>query len=291
MKLRSVKVLQFAEIIDMDGIPVRQPLPSVHVPAVDPFLLLHHHTGHIEPGTRPQEAGVGPHPHRGFSPVTFVIQGDVHHRDSRGNSSVVKAGGVQWMDAAMGIMHSERPSKEFAAKGGDQEIVQLWVNTPHKFKMDQPDYQAIQDEDIPKIQLENNPGTISVIAGNYAGKRGPAKTKSELIILRADMQAGSVHEFIIPDIYNLIIYVLEGKIEIEKYATVEGLNMLVFKNDGDTVKIKGIEDTKFIVLAGVPLNEHVEKYGPFVMSSQTEILQAMRDYQMGKMGILIEEFD
>lgn len=291
MKMRSVKALQFAEITDMGGIPVRQPLPTQKIEMVDPFLLLHHHTGSIEPGLRPRETGVGPHPHRGFSPVTFIFKGDVHHRDSRGNSQVVKAGGVQWMDAGMGLIHSERPSKEFAEKGGEQEIIQIWVNTPHKFKMDQPNYQALQLEDIPKIELGKNHGSIQVIAGNYQNKKGPAKTKSDLIILRGDFNAGAEYAFIIPEAYNLLFYVLDGSIEIEKYASVPGLNMVVFKNDGDTVKIKTDQSTRFIVLAGIPLNEHVESYGPFVMSTQTEIMQAMRDYQMGKMGMLIEEFD
>lgn len=291
MKNRTVKALQFAELVDMNGFPVRQPLPAHKIEMVDPFLLLHHHAGVIEPGLRPQETGVGPHPHRGFSPVTFVFKGDVHHRDSRGNSQVVKAGGVQWMDAGMGLMHSERPSKEFAEAGGEQEIIQLWVNTPHRFKMDQPNYQALQQEDIPHIDLENASGTIAVIAGNYMDRKGPAKTKSDLIILRGDLLPGAEHIFIIPAAYNLIMYVLDGSIEIEKYATVPGLNMVVFNNDGDGIKIKAMQSTRFILLAGMPLNEHVESYGPFVMSTQTEIMQAMRDYQMGKMGMLIEEFD
>ena len=291
MKLRTVSALQFAEIVDMGGIPVRQPLPVNKIEMVDPFLLLHHHTGIIEPGSRSQESGVGPHPHREFSPVTIIFKGDVHHRDSRGNSQVVKAGGVQWMDAGMGLIHSERPSKEFAERGGEQEIIQIWVNTPHKFKMNQPNYQALQFEDIPNIEIENELGSIQVIAGNYQNKTGIAKTKSDLIILRGDFKAGAEHTFIIPEQYNLLLYVVDGSIEIEKYATVPELNMVVFKNDGDTVNIKTNQSTRFIVLAGIPLNEHVESYGPFVMSTQTEIMQALRDYQMGKMGMLIEEFD
>ena len=122
----------------MGGIPVLQPLPTTSVERIDPFLLLHHHAGMVEPGNHPRMVGVGPHPHRGFSPVTFIFKGDVHHRDSRGNSSIVKAGGVQWMNAGMGIIHSERPSKEFAEKGGEQEIIQLWINTPAAQKMKEP---------------------------------------------------------------------------------------------------------------------------------------------------------
>ncbi len=290
MSNRTVKILQFADMVDMGGFPVRQPLPTNRIEQIDPFLLLHHHAGKIQPGTRPQEAGVGPHPHRGFSPVTFIIKGDVHHRDSRGNSAVVKEGGVQWMDAGMGLMHSERPSNELAENGGDQEIIQLWINTPHAFKMKQPNYQALQYAEIPRFSPENGKGSIAVVAGNYNGIKGPANTKSELILLRADLEPGDAHTILIPEAYNLIVYVLKGVLQVDQYGPVPELHMAVFKNDGDTVSISVHQKTTFVVLAGKPLNEKVSHYGPFVMSNQTEIMQAIRDYQVGKMGVLIEEF-
>ncbi len=289
MQNRSVKVLQFADMVDMGGIPVRQPMPTAFIERVDPFLLLHHHTGYIAEGSYQREVGVGPHPHRGFSPVTFIIKGDVHHRDSRGNAAVVKVGGVQWMDAGMGIMHSERPSVEFAAKGGEQEIVQLWVNTPAEHKMDQPNYQALNKEDIPKISLENELGTIQVVAGTYQHVKGTAKAKPELIILRGDFKPGAIHSFTIPEQYALLIYVISGSITIEGYGPVAKLHLLQFNQDGDKVNIHTEQNSIFLVLAGVPLNEKVESYGPFVMNTQTQIMEAIRDYQMGKMGILIEE--
>lgn len=290
MKLRSVKVLQYADVVDMGGIPVRQPLPSQIITHVDPFLLLHHHVSNIEPESSAKYSGVDPHPHRGFSPVTFIFKGDIHHRDSRGNSQIVKAGGVQWMDAGMGIIHSERPSSELAQKGGVQEIVQLWINTPANHKMDQPHYQALQRDDIPKIQLENNAGEISVIAGNYNSILGPAEAKLNLLLLRCDFNVGANEIISIPENMNVVMYVLSGSVSIAKYGDVPALHLVEFKNDGDAISISTNQETTFLVLAGEPLNEKVEKYGPFVMSSQTEVMQAIRDYQMGKMGILIEEF-
>lgn len=291
MKRRTVKALQYADLMDMGGLPVRQPLPSEAIDQVDPFLLLHHHQGKVQAGYHPREVGVGPHPHRGFSPVTFIFKGDVHHRDSRGNSAVVHAGGVQWMDAGMGIMHSERPSAQLARNGGEQEIVQLWVNTPAARKMDQPNYQALQAADIPVVKPQTGEGDIQVVAGQYAGQTGPAQTKLQMIMLRADLAAGAAHTFEIPAHYSTLLYVVKGQIQLDQYGPVQALHMIVFKEDGDAIQITADQPTIILVLAAEPLNEPVTQYGPFVMTNQTEILHAMRDYQMGKMGILIEEFD
>lgn len=290
MKLRTVKALQFADMMDMGGMPVRQPLPSAHIEHADPFLLLHHHQGKVQAGRHPREVGVGPHPHRGFSPVTFIFKGDVHHRDSRGNSAIVYAGGVQWMDAGMGIMHSERPSAQLAKEGGEQEIVQLWVNTPASRKMDQPNYQALQASDMPTIQPIQGDGTIQVVAGAYMGKVGPAQTKLDMLMLRVDLQAGAEHTFELPAHYQTLLYVVKGNIQVDQYGPVQALHMVVFHEDGDAIRISTDQATTFLLLAAEPLQEPIAQYGPFVMTNQTEILQAMRDYQMGKMGILIEEF-
>lgn len=291
MKLRTVKALQYADMMDMGGMPVRQPLPSATIDQIDPFLLLHHHQARVHAGVHPREVGVGPHPHRGFSPVTFIFKGDVHHRDSRGNSAVVNAGGVQWMDAGMGIMHSERPSAELCRTGGEQEIVQLWVNTPAARKMDQPNYQALQHDDIPTITLDNETGSIQVIAGLFEGVQGPAHSKLDLLMLRVDMKSGAERNFHVPASYHTLLYVVKGAITLHGYGPVPALHMVEFKNDADDFSFTSDQDTIVLILAGTPINEPVMQYGPFVMTTQTEILQSMRDYQMGKMGILIEEFD
>src|SRR5688500_4123529 len=178
MKNRSVTNLLYAEQVDMGGMPVRQAFPTNNVEQIDPFLLLHHADvkvpKHIEPG----HAGVGPHPHRGFSPVTFIFKGGVHHRDSRGNDSVVYEGGAQWMNAGMGVMHSERPPKDIHDIGGRQEIIQLWINTPAKHKMDQPEYFALPEDAMPKFVTPDGRVSMSVIAGELMGKKGTVPTKS-----------------------------------------------------------------------------------------------------------------
>lgn len=291
MTNRTIQILQYADTVDMGGMPVRQPLPAQFIDQLDPFLLLHHHSGRVRKGAHPREVGVGPHPHRGFSPVTFIFKGDVHHRDSRGNSEIVHAGGVQWMDAGMGIMHSERPSTELANSGGEQEIVQLWVNTPQSRKMDQPNYQALQAQDIPVVQPQAGEGSIQVIAGTFQGIKGPAQSKLDLIMLRADLESGAEHTFAIPAQYAAMVYVVKGGIAVSGYGPVPALHMAVFKHDGDSIQISADQQSIVLVLAGVPINEPIAQYGPFVMTNQTEILHAMRDYQMGKMGILIEEFE
>jgi quercetin 2,3-dioxygenase len=149
MKPRTVSHLLYAHPMDMGGLPIRQPLPTQNVQQVDPFLLLHHASIKVPTHTVPAKAGVSPHPHRGFSPVTFVFQGGVHHRDSRGNDNVVYAGGAQWMNAGMGIIHSERPPHDIHEVGGKQEIIQLWINTPAKNKFDQPSYFPLQASEVP----------------------------------------------------------------------------------------------------------------------------------------------
>lgn len=290
MIYRSIKQIQFAEMIDMGGFPVRQPMPTKQLDRIDPFLLLHHHTGFIANDTHPREVGVSPHPHRGFSPVTFVFKGDIHHRDSRGNSAVVKAGGVQWMDAGMGIVHSERPSVSFAKKGGQQEIVQLWINTPHAHKMDQPNYQALDEATFPIISLPEEKGKLAVVAGKYGALQGPAKSKLDVLILRGDILPGATDTIHIPAKYNTIIYILNGSLTINENEHIAGLHLIQFNNDADNIHFSTNQKTQFLVLGGLPLNEPIESYGPFVMTSQTEIMQALRDYQMGKMGVLIEEW-
>jgi len=291
MKTRTVKQILFAELVDMGGIPVRQPFPARNVEQIDPFLLLHHHTSRIREGADLRRTGVGPHPHRGFSPVTFIYQGDVHHRDSRGNDSIVKAGGVQWMDAGMGIQHSERPSKELAEKGGVQEIIQLWINTPAKDKMKQPRYQAVHADDMPALKTAQGEGTTSLVSGEFRGIEAPVQPGWPIIAMKCEWQKDASDSIELPENYNAFIYLLDGKMQVEGFGMVEGLNAVQFHNDGEVIAFRALENTRFILLAAPPMNEPLAMYGPFVMNDQTQVLQAIRDYQMGKMGILIEEFN
>lgn len=288
MKTRSVKQVVAAQRVNMGGHLLDQPLPVQGVESLDPFLLIHHWESVMPGGQRAQDVGVGPHPHRGFSPVTFIFKGRIEHRDSLGNMATVEAGGTQWMFSGRGITHSERFGKELAENGGELEFIQFWVNAPAKNKMDAPYYQPISKEETPLIETDDS--KLWIVSGDYQGTKGAAPTNSPQLLLRGELQVDSEVIIDIPTSFNTLVYLLDGELQVnDKKATRK--DMLVFNNDGDGVKFTANKATRFIVLAGEPLNEPVESYGPFVMNDQTEVMQALKDSQMGKMGVLIEEFD
>ena len=285
---KPIKQIIPAQRVNMGGHLLDQPLPAMGVDQIDPFLLIHHWDQPLPGGQKQQEVGVGPHPHRGFSPVTFVYKGTVHHRDSRGHDAVVHAGGTQWMHAGMGITHSERPGADLAEQGGENEFIQFWVNSPAKHKMEAPSYLPISAEETPKI---TQAGTeIAVVAGTYADVKGPASTFSPLLLLRVKMEQHAKTLLHIPAHFNALLYLLDGKLEANG-TLARAKDMVWFEQKGDSVALQAQADTRFIVLAGEPIQEEVTHYGPFVMNTQTEILEALRDAQMGKMGVLVEGFD
>jgi len=273
----------------MGGLPIRQPFPTQRVEQIDPFLLLHHADVKVPKHIEPDHGGVGPHPHRGFSPVTFIFKGGVHHRDSRGNDSVIYAGGAQWMNAGMGVIHSERPPHDIHERGGRQEIIQLWINTPAEHKMDQPQYFPLSAEEVPTLVVNEGKVTVRIFSGNLLEKKGPIPSHTEVNAATLELKKGGKISIPLPSDHNAFLYLLNGKLTIEKYGLVEGFNAVVFNRDGDGISIEALEDTRALLMSGKPLEEKVVSHGPFVMNSQTEILEAMRDYQMGKMGMLIEE--
>lgn len=289
MKNRTVTHLLYAEQIDMGGMPVRQPFPSMRVEQVDPFLLLHHADIAVPQYMKPAHAGVGPHPHRGFSPVTFIFKGGVHHRDSRGNNSVVYEGGAQWMNAGMGVMHSERPPADIHELGGRQEFIQLWINTPARHKMEQPEYWPLQKNDIPRFASADNLAIINIIAGEILGVKGPVPAKTPVNVATMELKAGAQIAIPLPVSHNASLYLLDGAVNIEGYGLTEGLHAAVFAKDGEGITLQGRKDARMLLMSGAPLNEKVVAQGPFVMNSETQILEAMRDYQKGKMGVLIED--
>jgi redox-sensitive bicupin YhaK (pirin superfamily) len=289
MKNRSVSTLLYAATVDMGGFPVRQPFPTSRVDQLDPFLLLHHADIKVPVHTEPDHAGVGPHPHRGFSPVTFIFKGGVHHRDSRGNDNTVYAGGAQWMNAGMGVIHSERPPHDIHEIGGRQEIIQLWINTPAKHKMDQPAYYPLTAEQAATKIINDGKVELRVFAGEIDGMRGSIPSHTEVNAATVVMKKGGHISAALPADHNAFIYLLNGKLTVDGFGLVENLHAVVFKNDGDQIAFEALEDSTVLLMSGKPLNEKVVSHGPFVMNTQTEILEAMRDYQMGKMGVLIEE--
>ncbi|WP_020528158.1 pirin family protein [Flexithrix dorotheae] len=290
MKTRSISRVDKAQKVNMDGFIVDQALPLPQINMVNPFLLIHHADAKYEAGANPKTTGVGPHPHRGFIPVTFVYKGEVHHRDSRGNSSVVKAGGTQWMHSGMGVIHSERPSKAFAAEGGKMEIIQLWINVPAAHKMVQPRYFPLEAEETPEINSPDNLVNVQVVTGEFGGVKGPIPQFTPMVNLRITAQKSGKIELPIDQNFNTLLYLLDGKLKINGSHLAGRKELVVFDNDGESIQLEAEENTRAILLAGVPIEEKVVSHGPFVMNKDTEIMEAMRDYQMGKMGVLIEDF-
>ncbi len=288
-KNRTIKDLLYAQPMDMGGMPIRQPFPSQKVEQIDPFLLLHHADLKVPTHIEPKHAGVGPHPHRGFSPVSFLFKGGVRHRDSRGNDNIVYEGGTQWMNAGMGVIHSERPPDDIHEKGGRQELIQLWVNTAAKHKMDIPSYQPLSAADTPVVSSPDGLTFVNVIAGSLNGVTGPIKPLSPVNTFTATMKKGGQFFFGIPATHNAFIYVMEGSVKASEDKIVTAKYVANFHLDGEGFTLDALEDTRLFIGTGEPLNEPVASHGPFVMNNQTELMEAFRDYQQGKMGVLIED--
>lgn len=286
--MREIKHIISSVKVNMGGVIIEQPLPHPLADSLDPFLLVHHWKDRFEGGQRQREVGVPPHPHRGFSPVTLVFQGAVHHRDSLGNDSIIKGGGTQWINAGKGITHSERPAKEIAEQGGDFELIQFWINAPAKHKMDAAKYFPLPQENTPVIESKN--GKIYVVAGEYGGKVSPIPTHSPLKILTLEVEPGGRLDLQIPTSYNVLLYLLEGQLQLDSGKELSTKQMAIFENNDESIAFEAKQNSKAIVLSGEPINEPVFSYGPFVMNTEIEIMQAMRDAQTGRMGVLIEEF-
>jgi len=253
---------------------------------LSPFLLLDYAAPTtFEPNDGPPR-GVGEHPHRGFETVTIVYDGEVAHRDSTGQGGVIGPGDVQWMTAAGGILHEEFHSEAYSRSGGPFEMVQLWVNLPARHKLDPPGYQAIVNGDIPAVTLPDNAGAVRVIAGVYEGRTGPARTFSPLNVWDLRLKAGKAAEFKLPDGWTTALVVLDGKVRVNGEADAGKAQLVTLDRAGETVAVAAETDAKVLLLAGEPLAEPVVGYGPFVMNSQQEIVQAIQDFNSGRFGRL-----
>jgi len=287
MKLNTIKTVGRSDLVNMGPIRLRQPIPTQTIERIDPFVLLHHY-GPYEINAQNNPFDLGPHPHRGFEPITFLIQGEQLHRDSLGNESIVKSGDVQWTTSGRGIIHSEGPTKEFVEKGGTLEGIQLWLNLPAEKKMMQPKYQHVTADNFEIIFSEDNKATVQLIAGNLDGKKGKITTQTPVNTFMIDMEKGG--ELLLPLEYThqSMIYLLNGNVTVNDNVNLQkDENQLIeFNQDGEGIKIVSELKSKLLFLSGEALNEKVVNYGPYVMNSQTEILEAMRDYQQGKMGFL-----
>lgn len=288
---RSIKRVIKAQRVKMGAIYLDQAIPLQGIDQIDPIILIHHWSDRLPGGKLQREVGVGPHPHRGFAPVTFIFKGAVHHRDSTGKDNIVHAGGTQWMHSGRGIVHSERPDKKLAQDGGDFEIIQFWINVPGSRKMVEPYYHPLSAEDTPLITQDNGKVKIGVVTGELGGKKGVIKTESPLFLLRLEFDKEAKTEIPIPDNFNALVYVLNGKLKLNNTTSIETKDMAWLNNDGKGISVTASENTRAILLSGQPIGEPVATYGPFVMNTDQEIQQALADYQMGKMGVLRENFN
>lgn len=283
--MRNVQYIFPADKVMLGKAEILQALPIKGINQISPFLLLHHFRKENIPAGE-VDFDVAPHPHRGFEPVTFLFEGNIHHRDSMGNEGFLKGGDVQWMTAGRGVIHSEKATEEFQKTGGDFHGVQLWVNLPKEHKMTEPRYQDIKSENIPVYESEDKKLKLRIVAGTWNDIQGPAKTFTEVVAMHGVMKKEKLDDINIPVEHNVILYVLEGKLEINgKHHANEGM-IVLYKNDGAFISIKAMEDTQFLLLSGKPIDEPLATYGPFVMNTQSEVMEAIRDYQMGKMGML-----
>lgn len=267
-----------------DGFPVRS-IFSYHDIAkeISPFLLMDYAgPANFSPSTK--RRGVGSHPHRGFETVTIVYSGEVEHRDSAGGGGIIHDGDVQWMTAASGLVHEEFHGPVFSKQGGPFEMVQLWVNLPKKDKMSKPHYQGIKNEDIPKLDLPENAGTIRVIAGRYANTDGPAETFTPINLWDIRLKSGGKATFSVPAGHTTTVFVLEGKFQLESGETIGEAELGVLDPEGTTFTMTASEDSKILFMGGEPIREPIFGYGPFVMNTPEEIHQAFTDFQMGNMG-------
>ena len=272
-----------------DGFPVKNLFSYDRLgQAISPFLLLDYAAPyHFNPTTA--QHGVGSHPHRGFETVTIAYQGEVSHKDSSGGGGQIKTGDVQWMTAGAGLMHEEFHSEEFAKSGGLFEMVQLWVNLPAADKMTAPKYQAIEAQEIPVIELENGAGHIRVIAGRYRADqldyRGPAATFSPVNVWDGELKAQHTHHIHVPVDHNTLLVVLSGEMLVNGMQKVQDSSIVLFAQDGEAdIQLEALQDSKFLLLTGQPLNEPIQGYGPFVMNTKDEIIQAFNDLNSGKFG-------
>ena len=266
--------------VHMGPTKLRQAFPVNGLEQVDPFILLHHFDFTKGPGEH--DFNVPPHPHRGFSPITYIYEGAVQHTDSLGNDHVIGDNEVQWINAGRGIIHGEKTGKDFADKGGRFQGIQLWINTPKAHKMDPPTYQPITKDEI--VLVEKEGVQFRLVSGTYGDKKGPAKSDVFTAMLR--MKAGSNYTLTFPASDNVAFYVLEGQLRINEERFAAQHQLIFFKNTEGEILMEANTDAKLLLMAGNPINEPLVTHGPFVMNTQTEILEAMRDYQNGKMGFL-----
>lgn len=266
----------------MDDLVTYRAMPTREVEYIDPFLFLNHHGPQVyKPGNR--GLPFGPHPHRGFETLTFILEGDIMHQDTGGGKDVIEAGGVQWMTAGSGLIHAEVSSDKFKKEGGPLEILQLWFNLPAKYKMTKPAYVGLQKDKIPTVTEDGGSVKVNVISGSWKDTAGPIPSLSDIHMTSIELKNGSSFTAKVEAERNIFFYVVRGAVKVNG-ETAEKLHLVEFTNEGEEIKVEATEDSYILFGHAKPFNEPVVAHGPFVMNTEQEIQEAFRDYQQGKMG-------
>jgi redox-sensitive bicupin YhaK (pirin superfamily) len=280
MSDKTIKQRHAALRDDIGDLTTRRPVPGPGLEQIDPFLFLNHHG----PQTyRPGNRGLpfGPHPHRGFETVTFILEGELAHMDTAGHESVIRAGGVQWMTAGSGLVHAEVSPEEFKRDGGALEILQLWVNLPARLKMTRPRYVGLQRESIPVLKTADGGGTVNLIAGQWSGRQGPIESLTGVFMATVQLKAGGSVAF--PGLAgrNVFLYVVRGSVRVGG-EEAPPYSLLEMSDAGDSAQIEAVSDALLLFGHAEPIGEPVVAHGPFVMNTREQISEAIRDYQAGK---------
>jgi len=279
MTARSLSKVHPAFRDDIADLTTRRPVPGPGLEQVDPFLFLNHHG----PQTyAPDNGGLpfGPHPHRGFETVTFILTGNLAHHDSGGHESVIEAGGVQWMTAGSGLIHAEVSPPSFKQNGGPLEILQLWVNLPGRLKMSAPAYTGLQKNDIPDLPIADGLGMLSLTSGAFDGVTGPIRSLTDVFMSTVRLTAGASVELPAPAHRNVLLYVVSGEVLIGNVA-IGQWHLVTMDDDGDVISVTATADAFLLFGHADPIGEPVVSHGPFVMNTREEISDAIRDYQAG----------
>lgn len=282
MSYKTIQRLHPAMRDDIGDLITQRPVPGPHIHQVDPFLFLNHHGPQVYP---PHNGGLpfGPHPHRGFETVTFILDGMLAHRDSAGHESVIGPGGVQWMTAGRGIVHAEISPREFMENGGPLEILQLWVNLPPGLKMTAPRYVGLQRDQIPVVETDTGRVRLHLVSGEFQGVKGPVESLTGVFMSTVEMKAGGrLYLDRLLD-RSVFLYVVRGVASIAP-DTVSPFHLAEFDTVGDELEIIAEQDCLLLLGHAEPIREPVVAHGPFVMNTREEINQAILDYQAGRFG-------
>lgn len=280
--MKTIKEIHKASYHPIADLITYNPLPSPKLRQIDPFIFLNHH-GHQTYPKNNNGLPFGPHPHRGMETVTFILEGDIMHKDSGGHESVINSGGIQWMTAGSGLIHAEVSSDKFKKEGGDLEILQLWLNLPAKLKMTKPRYIGLQKEEINHFELEEGKVSVQMIAGDWENNQGSFDTLWPISLSTVHLKKGAKIQKDIPQEENVFFYIVRGEVKIQG-EKVPFRNLIEFNNDGKSVAFEASEDATVILGHAKPFNEPMVAQGPFVMNTNQEIMQAYQDYQEGKFG-------